>query len=57
MELNANTDLFLLLFQNGKMVRLRFETVSKLLLTIKDNLSNDNEEEKITKAFVFSILK
>jgi hypothetical protein len=33
------------------------ETVSKLLLTIKDSLSNDNEEEKITKAFVFSILK
>jgi 16S rRNA C1402 (ribose-2'-O) methylase RsmI len=29
------------------------ETVSKLLLTIKDSLSNDNEEEKITKAFVF----
>jgi hypothetical protein len=27
------------------------------LLTIKDSLSNDNEEEKITKAFVFSILK
>jgi hypothetical protein len=57
MELNANTDLFQLLFQNGKMVRLPFETVSKLLLTIKNNLSNDNEEEKITKAFVFSILK
>jgi hypothetical protein len=35
------------------MVRLRFETVSKLLLTIKNNLSNDNEEEKITKAFFF----
>jgi hypothetical protein len=26
---------------------------TKLLLTIKDSLSNDNEEEKITKAFVF----
>ncbi|MEZ7506777.1 PD-(D/E)XK nuclease family protein [Flavobacterium sp. Arc2] len=59
MELNANsTDLFLLLFQkweNGSIVVL--ETVSKLLLTIKNNLSNDSEEEKITKAFVFSIFK
>jgi hypothetical protein len=58
MELNPNpTDLFLLLFQNGKRARLFLETVSKLLLTIKDSLSNDNEEEKITKAFVFSIFK
>jgi hypothetical protein len=59
MELNANpSDLFLLLFQkweNGSIAVL--ETVSKLLLTIKNNLSNDNEEEKITKAFVFSIFK
>ncbi|NGY36469.1 PD-(D/E)XK nuclease family protein [Flavobacterium sp. XN-5] len=59
MELNANpTDLFLLLFQkweNGSIAVL--DTVSKLLLTIKENLSNDNEEEKITKAFVFSIFK
>jgi hypothetical protein len=59
MELNANsTDLFLLLFQkweNGSIAVL--QTVSKLLLTIKENLSNDNEEEKITKAFVFSIFK
>ncbi|TDE06567.1 PD-(D/E)XK nuclease family protein [Flavobacterium hiemivividum] len=59
MELNANpTDLFVLLFQkweNGSIAVL--DTVSKLLLTIKENLSNDNEEEKITKAFVFSIFK
>ncbi|PKH66579.1 PD-(D/E)XK nuclease family protein [Flavobacterium sp. ALD4] len=59
MELNAYpTDLFLLLFQkweNGSIAVL--ETVSKLLLTIKNNLSNDNKEEKITKAFVFSIFK
>jgi hypothetical protein len=58
-ELNAHpTDLFLLLFQkweNGSIAVL--QTVSKLLLTIKENLSNDNEEEKITKAFVFSIFK
>jgi hypothetical protein len=59
MELNGGgTDLFQLLFQkweNGSIAVL--ETVSKLLLTIKNNLSNDNEEEKITKAFVFSIFK
>ncbi|SEA82076.1 PD-(D/E)XK nuclease superfamily protein [Flavobacterium gillisiae] len=59
MELNVNpTDLFLLLFQkweNGSIAVL--QTVSKLLLTIKENLSNDSEEEKITKAFVFSIFK
>jgi hypothetical protein len=59
MELNDDpTDLFVLLFQkweNGSIAVL--QTVSKLLLTIKDNLSNDNEEEKITKAFVFSIFK
>jgi len=59
MELNANpTDLFALLFQkweDGSIAVL--QTVSKLLLTIKGNLSNDNEEEKITKAFVFAIFK
>jgi hypothetical protein len=38
----------------GKWFDCGFETVSKLLLTIKNNLSNDNEEEKIT-AFVFSL--
>jgi hypothetical protein len=59
MELNADpTDLFLLLFQKWEKGSLAvLETVSKLLLTIKDNLSNDNEDEKITKAFVFSIFK
>lgn len=59
MELNANpTDLFLLLFQKWEKGSLAvLEAVSKLLLTIKDNLSNDNEDEKITKAFVFSIFK
>lgn len=59
MELNANqTDLFLLLFQKweeGSTAVL--QAVSKLLLTIKGNLSNDNEEEKITKTFVFAIFK
>ncbi|MDD5149413.1 MAG: PD-(D/E)XK nuclease family protein [Flavobacterium sp.] len=59
MELNPNTsDIFLLLFQkweNGSMEVL--ETISNLLQTIKTNLSNDNEEEKITKAFVYAIFK
>ena len=59
MELNPNpSDLFLLLFQkweNGSAAVL--ETISGLLLTIKSNLSNDNEEEKITKAFVYEIFK
>lgn len=59
MELNPEpTDLFLLLFkkwEHGSIVVL--ETISVLLLTIKNNLSNDNEEEKITKAFVFAIFK
>ena len=58
-ELNPNpSDLFLLLFQKwerGSMAVL--ETISNLLLTIKNNLSNDNEEEKITKAFVYAIFK
>ncbi len=59
LELNLNpSDLFLLLFQkweNGSMAVL--ETISNLLQTIKMNLSNDNEEEKITKAFVYAIFK
>jgi hypothetical protein len=59
MELNSGpTDLFLLLFEKWEKGSIPvLETVSKLLLTIKDNLSNDNEEEKITKAFVFAIFK
>jgi hypothetical protein len=59
MELNPNpSDLFFLLFQkweNGSMPVL--ETISKLLQTIKTNLSKDNEEEKISKAFVYAIFK
>ncbi|WPR71856.1 PD-(D/E)XK nuclease family protein [Flavobacterium sp. NG2] len=58
-ELNtAPTDLFLLLFkkwESGSIAVL--ETVSELLLAIKNNLSNDNEEEKITKSFVYAIFK
>jgi len=59
MELNPNpSDLFLLLFQKwekGSMAVL--ETISNLLQTVKTNLSNNNEEEKIAKAFVYAIFK
>ena len=59
MELNETpNDLFLMLFhkwQNGSIEVL--ETLSNLLLSIKSNLSNDSDEEKITKAFVYSIFK
>lgn len=58
-ELNPNpSDLFLLLFkkwENGSVAVL--ETISNLLQTIKSNLNNDNEEEKVAKAFVYAIFK
>jgi hypothetical protein len=59
MELNPNpSSLFLLLFGKWEEGSLKaLERISQLLQTIKENLSNDNEEEKITKAFVFSIFK
>jgi len=58
-ELNPNpSDLFLLLFGKWEEGSLKvLADISQLLQTIKGNLSNDNEEEKITKAFVFSIFK
>ena len=58
-ELNPNpSDLFLLLFGKWEEGSLKvLGDLSQLLQTIKGNLSNDNEEEKITKAFVFSIFK
>lgn len=54
---NPNS-LFNLLFtkwENGSIAVL--EAISTLLVTIKNNLNNDNEDEKISKAFVFSIFK
>jgi hypothetical protein len=57
MELNPDPGFVSSAIENGKRFDLVLETVSNLLLTIKDNLSNDNEEEKITKAFVFAILR
>ena len=58
-ELNPNpSSLFLLLFGKWEEGSLKvLADLSQLLQTIKGNLSNDNEEEKITKAFVFSIFK
>jgi len=58
-ELNPNpSDLFLLLFGKWEEGSLKvLGDISQLLQTIKGNMSNDNEEEKITKAFVFSIFK
>lgn len=58
-ELNSDpSNLFLLLFQkweNGSVAVL--ENISALLVVIKENFSNDNEEEKIAKAFVYAIFK
>jgi hypothetical protein len=59
LDLNPNpSELFLLLFQKWETGAVTvLETIIRLLQTIKNNLSNDNEEEKITKAFVFAIFK
>jgi hypothetical protein len=59
MELNPNPgDLFLLLFQKWEKGSVAvLETISSLLQNIKTNLSNENEEEKIAKSFVYSIFK
>ncbi|MEN2401430.1 PD-(D/E)XK nuclease family protein [Flavobacterium sp. MC2016-06] len=58
-ELGSNqSNLFNLLFQkweNGSLAVL--ESISALLLLVKENFSNDNEEEKIAKTFVFSVFK
>jgi len=54
---NGN-ELFHLLFQKWENSPLEvLETISKILLIIKSNLSKDTEEEKITNAFVYSIFK
>ncbi|GEP49873.1 hypothetical protein FNO01nite_05450 [Flavobacterium noncentrifugens] len=58
-ELNPNANpLFVLLFQkweNGAIDVLQL--LSNLLQIIKNNLDNDNKEEKITKAFVYAVFK
>ncbi|MDX6180707.1 PD-(D/E)XK nuclease family protein [Flavobacterium sp. Fl-77] len=59
LELNASaSDLFLLLFQkweNGALAVL--DNIAALLLLVKENFNNDNEEEKIAKTFVFAVFK
>lgn len=59
LELNENAnDLFLLLFQRWEKGSIAvLEIISSLLLKVKNNLSNDNEEEKIAKTFVYAIFK
>ena len=59
MGLNKNSsDLFLLIFQKWENnARVVLELLSKLLLTIKSNFGDDQEEEKIAKTFVYSIFK
>jgi hypothetical protein len=58
-ELGSNSsNLFQLLFlkwENGAVAVL--DNISALLLLIKENFSNDNEEEKIAKTFVYAIFK
>lgn len=58
-ELQANQNrLFGLLFQkweNGSVAAL--QSIAEVLLAIKKNLNNDNQEEKITKTFVYAIFK
>jgi len=58
-ELNNNqSDLFKLLFgkwEQGAVAVL--ENISALLILIKGNFSNDNEDEKIAKSFVFAVFK
>lgn len=58
-ELNPSpSNLFLLLFNKWENDPSQvLESVAMVLQIIKNNLSNDNEEEKIAKAFVFALYK
>lgn len=58
-ELKADSnELFSLLFQKWDKTSVEvLENLSQILLKIKANLSYENEEEKITNAFVYSIFK
>jgi hypothetical protein len=59
LELQENqNELFQLIFQRWDISSVAIlENLSQILLKIKSNLSSDNEEEKITNAFVYSIFK
>ncbi|WP_264519901.1 PD-(D/E)XK nuclease family protein [Flavobacterium sp. N1994] len=53
-----NNELFQLLFQKWDTTSVNvLENLSQILLKVKGNLSYDNEEEKITNAFVYSVFK
>ena len=53
-----HNELFCLLFDKWDTSPIAvLETITKVLETIKSNLNNDNESEKITKAFVYAIYK
>lgn len=53
-----NATLFSLLFSKWEQDNISvLKSVADLLQTIKNNLSNENREEKITKSFVFAIFK
>ena len=59
LELQENkNNLFQLLFQKWDVSSIEIlENLSQILLVIKANLNTDNEEDKITNAFVYSIYK
>ena len=59
LELQENqNELFQLIFKKWDCSSVEIlENLSQILLKIKSNLSSDNEEEKITNAFVYSIFK
>jgi hypothetical protein len=53
-----DNQLFLLLFQKWDSNSITvLETIAQILLKIKSNLSYDNEDEKITNAFVYAVFK
>ncbi|MES2410766.1 MAG: PD-(D/E)XK nuclease family protein, partial [Bacteroidota bacterium] len=55
---SKNNELFSLLFQKWDVDSVTvLENIAQILLKIKGNLSYENEEEKITNAFVYSIFK
>ncbi|AWI25118.1 PD-(D/E)XK nuclease family protein [Flavobacterium pallidum] len=57
-ELGPKNALFTLLFSKWGTDNISvLDSVTGLLQTIKNNLSNENREEKITKAFVFAVFK
>jgi hypothetical protein len=59
LELHPNSnELFQLLFQKWDTTSVNIlENLSQILLILKLNLNKDNEEDKITNAFVYSIFK